>query len=141
VYGPDFGQNNYTYGLMRSLGSCKIMRVPHDQVSTPTYNLDLAKATIALVERGARGVFHVCGPERMDRLEFAKTVALYLGLEDKLLRGLPTSALGQKALRPLSAGLSIDRLVSLHPDLRMRSVAEGLSDCRLDLEDFLRTYI
>ncbi|MCU1253633.1 MAG: dTDP-4-dehydrorhamnose reductase [Edaphobacter sp.] len=139
VYGQDFGEKNYIYSLMRSLGAGKPMRVPEDQISTPTYNRDLAKAAIALVERGATGIFHVCGPERMDRLEFARSVAAFLGLDVNLLQGLPTSALGQKAPRPLSAGLSIAKLTRLHPDLTMRTASEGLADCHSDLEDFLRS--
>ena len=140
VYGQDFGEKNYIYSLMRSLGAGKPMRVPEDQISTPTYNRDLAKAAIALVERGATGIFHVCGPERMDRLEFARSVAVFLGLDVNLLQGMPTSALGQKAPRPLSAGLSIAKLTRLHPDLTMRTASEGLADCRIHLEDFLRSY-
>jgi dTDP-4-dehydrorhamnose reductase len=141
VYGQDCGQKNYVYSLMRTLGSGKTMHVPQDQISTPTYNRDLAKVTVALAKRGCRGIFHVCGPKRMGRLEFASTIAAYLGLDGNLLVGLPTSALGQKAARPLSAGLSIDKLGRLHPELRMRSLTEGLADCRDDLEEFLRSYV
>lgn len=139
VYGQDCGQKNYVYSLIRSLAADKTMRVPEDQLSTPTYNRDLAKATVELARSGARGIFHVCGPERMGRLDFARTVAEYLGLDSNLLVGLPTSALGQKAARPLSAGLSIDKLGRLHPELKMRSLSDGLSDCRDDLEVFLRS--
>jgi dTDP-4-dehydrorhamnose reductase len=139
VYGHDFGEKNYIYSLMRSLGASKPMLVPQDQISTPTYNRDLAKTAIALAERGATGIFHTCGPERMDRLEFARAIAACLGLDGNLLQGLPTSALGQKAPRPLSAGLSIAKLTRLHPDLTMRSISEGLADCRRYLADFLRT--
>jgi dTDP-4-dehydrorhamnose reductase len=137
VYGQDFGQKNYVYSLMRLLAAGKPMRVPQDQISTPTYNRDLAVATVALAERGASGVYHVCGPERMDRLEFAQRVAQFLSLDAGLLTGVPTSALGQKAARPLNAGLAIDKLRRLHPDLTMRTLAEALADCRADLEAFL----
>jgi dTDP-4-dehydrorhamnose reductase len=139
VYGQDFGQKNYVYSLMRLLAAGKTMRVPQDQVSTPTYNRDLAAATIALALRGASGVYHACGPERMDRLDFARKVAQFLGLDAGLLHGVPTSELGQKAPRPLDAGLAIDKLRRLHPDLTMRPLAEALGDCRADLEAFLRT--
>ena len=141
VYGQDRGQKNYAYSLMRTLAAGKTMRVAEDQVSTPTYNRDLAKATVELAQRGTRGIIHVCGPERMGRLEFARTIAADLGLDSNLLVGLPTSALDQKAARPLSAGLSTDKLSRLHPELRMRSLAEGLADCRDDLEEFLRSSI
>jgi dTDP-4-dehydrorhamnose reductase len=139
VYGQDFGQKNYVYSLMRALVAGNAIRVPQDQISTPTYNRDLAIATVALVHRGATGIFHACGPERMDRYEFARSVAAYLSLDGSLLSRVPTSLLGQKAPRPLSAGLCIDKLRRLHPDLRMRSLADGLADCRSDLEDFLRS--
>ena len=139
VYGQDFGQKNYVYSLMRLLAAGKGMRVPQDQISTPTYNRDLAAATVALAVRGATGVYHACGPERMDRLEFARKVAEFLSLDASLLTGVPTSALAQKAARPLDAGLSIDKLRRMHPDLKMRPLAEALADCREDLEKFLRT--
>jgi dTDP-4-dehydrorhamnose reductase len=137
VYGQDFGQKNYVYTLMRTLAAGKTMRVPQDQISTPTYNRDLAIATVALVDRGATGIFHLCGPERVNRLEFARSIAASLSLDKNLLSGVPTSALGQKAPRPLSAGLSIEKLRRLYPDLKMRTIADGLTDCRSDLEDFL----
>jgi dTDP-4-dehydrorhamnose reductase len=139
VYGQDFGQKNYVYSLMRTLAAGKPMRVPEDQISTPTYNRDVALATVALVNRGATGIFHLCGPVRLNRLEFARSVAAFLSLDQQLLIGMPTSALGQKAPRPLSAGLSIDKLHQLHPDLKMRTLAEALADCHTDLEDFLRS--
>ncbi len=139
VYGQDFGQKNYVYSLMRLLAAGKTMRVPQDQVSTPTYNRDLAAATIALAQRGVSGTYHVCGPERMDRLQFARAVAQFLSLDASLLQGVPTSELGQKAPRPLDAGLAIDKLRHLHPDLIMRPLAESFADCRADLETFLRT--
>jgi dTDP-4-dehydrorhamnose reductase len=137
VYGPDSGEKNFVYSLMRNLSAGKTMRVPEDQVSTPTYNRDLAAATLALVERNATGIFHVCGPERMGRLEFARSVADHLGLDRRLLDGRPTSALGQRAPRPLSAGLSIDKLRRTYPDLRMRGLSEALADCKQELQEFL----
>jgi dTDP-4-dehydrorhamnose reductase len=139
VYGHDFGQKNFVYSLMRSLSAGRTMRVPEDQISTPTYNRDLAFATIALTERRASGIFHACGPERMNRLEFARGVADFLSLDAGLLQGMPTTAMAQKAPRPLNAGLSTEKLRSQHPDLLMRTLAQALTDCRSDLDDFRRS--
>jgi len=139
VYGQDCGQKNYVYSLMHALAAGKTIRVPQDQISTPPYNRDLAIATVALVNLGATGIYHVCGPERMDRYEFARSVAAYFLLDGSLLSGVPTSSLGQKAPRPLSAGLSIDKLRRLHPGLKLRSLADGLTDCRNGLEEFLHS--
>ena len=114
------------------------MRVPEDQVSTPTYNLDLIAAAIGLVECGASGVFHVCGPELLGRLEFAEAIATRLGLDASLLEGVTTAELGQRAPRPLAAGLATGKLRSLYPQLAMRTLAEALEDCAAELEEFLQ---
>jgi dTDP-4-dehydrorhamnose reductase len=137
VYGPDSREKNYLFGLMRNLASGTTMKVPEDQVSTPTYNRDLISAALALVAAGEAGVWHVAGPELLGRLEFAQMIAARLGLDASLLQGLSTAELGQPAARPLAAGLATDKLRQRHPELRMRTVAEGLEDCMPELERFL----
>ena len=103
-------------------------RVPEDQISTPTYNRDLANATLRLVEAGATGVFNVCGPELLSRLQFAVYAARFWGLDTGLVSGVPTSGLVQRAPRPLNAGLLIDKLQNIYPEVRMRGLADSLSD-------------
>ncbi len=137
VYGPDARQKNYLYSLMRNLATGTRMRVPEDQVSTPTYNLDLIAAAVGLVQCGASGVFHVCGPEVLGRLEFARAIAAQLGLNGSLLEGVSTAELGQRAPRPLAAGLATGKLTALYPQLRMRPVAEAIMECAAELQEFL----
>jgi dTDP-4-dehydrorhamnose reductase len=129
VYGPDARRKNYLYSLIRSLSAGEPVRVPHDQISTPTYNQDLNHAAFWLVQAGASGVYHVCGPERMNRLDFAAAAAQKLGLDTSLLRGVSTEELNQRAIRPLSAGLATGKLSRLHPEIKMRTVAAALDDC------------
>jgi dTDP-4-dehydrorhamnose reductase len=137
VYGPDDRQKNYIYSLMRNLSTGTVMRVPQDQISTPTYNRDLAQATLGLVDAGARGVFHVAGPELSGRLEFAQQAAAALGLDASLLQGVATADLGQPAARPLWGGLSTTKLLNQYPQLRMRTLTESLKDCHNELHAFL----
>lgn len=137
VYGPDSREKNYLYSLMRNLTAGTPMRVPQDQVSTPTYNQDLILTALGLVQGRASGIFHVCGPELLGRLQFAQAVATHLGLDASLLHGVSTATLGQRAPRPLAAGLATDKLRSLYPHLRMRTVAEALADCAPELNAFL----
>ena len=110
------------------------MQVAEDQISTPTYSRDLVRATIGLVKAGSSGIFHVCGPERMGRLEFAQKVAARFGLDASLLKGVPTASLGQTAPRPLRAGLATQKLRDQHPSLRMRTVTESLDDCAAEIQ-------
>jgi dTDP-4-dehydrorhamnose reductase len=128
VYGDDPGGKNFLYSLRRILGEGKQMRVPADQVSTPTYNRDLALASTMLVEQRSSGVFHVCGPDLLNRYEFAVRCANLMGLDANLVVGVPTSSLNQKAPRPLNAGLVSHRLQHALPHLTMRSFERGVAD-------------
>jgi dTDP-4-dehydrorhamnose reductase len=127
VYGPEAQGKNFVAQLRRRLGQGDRMRVPHDQVSSPTYNVDLAMRTLDLLEREARGVWHVAGPEVMDRFSFARLAAEAFGLDATLLEPVATRELRQPASRPLKAGLRIDKLqVTLGPGA-MRGPREGLA--------------
>jgi dTDP-4-dehydrorhamnose reductase len=128
VYGPDPGGRNFLHALRRAWLARVEFRVPGDQISTPTYNRDLARVVIALVERGATGVFHVCGPELLSRVEFATAAARHLGWEGVRIAAVATRRLGQVAPRPLQGGLLTEKLRRLHPDLRMRPLDECCAD-------------
>ncbi len=112
------------------------MNVPADQVSTPTYNQDLVRTAVDLVAAQAHGIFHVCGPELLPRIDFARQVLTFFGLDHHNLRPIPTAELGQRAPRPLSAGLLTQKLAAEHPSLRMRPLAEALADCEPELRAF-----
>lgn len=118
VYGPEHQGKNFCYQLAARLGAGERMRVPADQVSTPTYNRDLADATLRLLDLGARGVFHVAGPDCVDRATFARRVAARVGLDASRLDPVDTASLGQRARRPLRAGLRTEKLASLGVAMR-----------------------
>jgi dTDP-4-dehydrorhamnose reductase len=128
VYGPDQGGKNFLYGLRRALVGGQVFKVPEDQVSTPTYNRDLARVTVGLMMKRESGVFHVCGPERMSRLELSQRAAKFWGLDASNIHGVATASLGQKAARPLEAGLNIRKLQTRYPDLPTISLEASLAD-------------
>jgi dTDP-4-dehydrorhamnose reductase len=127
VYGPDPNGRNFLYSLRKGLTGTKPFRVPDDQISTPTYNVDLAAAVVALAESGARGVFHVAGPDVVSRLEFAQRAAAVMGLDPGSISGVSTAELAQIAARPLRAGLLTGKLATSVPQLRMRGIEDGVS--------------
>lgn len=130
VFGHDPQRKNFLYTLQRLLSAGTPMRVPTDQISTPTYNPDLAHATIALVEACATGVFHVAGPDIFSRYEFARLAAGILGLNASLIQPVTTAELNQRARRPLKSGLRIEKLLNTLPGLRMRGTAEAVAQWR-----------
>jgi dTDP-4-dehydrorhamnose reductase len=134
VYGSDPREKNFLYSLKRLLSSGKTMRVPTDQISTPTYNLDLASATLKLVRAGETGVFHVCGSELLSRYDFALIAARIMGLDASLILGVSTAELNQKAPRPLHAGLRIEKLRSCHPSISMRCAEGAIAEWKNTLQ-------
>ena len=125
VYGFDRQGKNFVYQLLARAKKGEPMRVPTDQISSPTYNEDLAAATLRLTEKGASGIFHVTGPDILDRFAFAKVACEVYHLDAGLLQPVTTSEFKQKAARPLTAGLRIDKLINA-TGFRPRGVRQGL---------------
>jgi dTDP-4-dehydrorhamnose reductase len=109
VYGAEVQGKNFVYRLRSVLGEHKPLNVPTDQIGSPTYAPNLARAAVALERRGARGVYHVAGPQRVSRYEFAREAAAVFGLDASLIRPVTTPELGQAAPRPLDAGMICDK--------------------------------
>ena len=123
------GDKNFVMQLLATLGAGRRMRVPSDQVSSPTYAPDLGVAIADLAERpGVTGILHVAGPDIVDRYALALAATRALELPPDLLDPVETASLGQKACRPLRAGLLTTRLRTMGN--RMRGVEEALTDLR-----------
>ena len=86
VYGPERQGKNFVYQVLKRARAREPIRVPSDQRSSPTYNPDLAAATVELIEQDFRGVLHVAGPVVLDRLAFALEVCAAFGLDPGLVR-------------------------------------------------------
>lgn len=127
VYGPESHGRNTAYQLAARLRAHEPVNVPFDQVTTPTYNPDLAGATVALVEAGVGGVVHVAGPELLPRSELARRLAAAMGLEVGLVRPVATADLVQPARRPLLAGLRTDRTRRLLPSFTTHTVEDAIT--------------
>lgn len=110
VFGKEVGEpKNFVLRLLASLARGEEVRVPSDQVSTPTYAPDLATASLTIAEHGGGGIWHVTGPDLMPRTDLARLAARTFGLDPDLVVGTPTSELGQHAPRPLLSGLLCSR--------------------------------
>ena len=133
VYGPERQGKNFVYQVVRRVRAGEPVRVPHDQRSSPTYNPDLAAATVELIGRDFRGVLHVAGPVVLDRHALALEVCAAFGLDAALVEGVTTESLHQPARRPLAAGLVVERARALL-STPLRAPREALADMRRVLE-------
>jgi dTDP-4-dehydrorhamnose reductase len=109
VYDWEKQNKNFVIRLIKCLGSGQSLKVPFDQVITPTYAPNLARMVRKLVEGGHHGCFHLSGSLPLLRTEFARLIADVFDLDPSLIMPVPTSELGLSAERPCSAGLRIDK--------------------------------
>lgn len=105
VYGWEEQRKNFFCQVINTLGKEGQIKVPDDQIGTPTFVEDLARASYELAEMNTSGTIHVAGPDRMSRYSFALAIAQIFGLRSDLIIPVRTSKLIQAAKRPLSAGL------------------------------------
>jgi dTDP-4-dehydrorhamnose reductase len=134
VYGPERQGKNFAYQLVRALSTGQRLICPSDQISSPTYGPDVARAVVLLAEARQSGLIHVAGPEIMDRPGFAGAIAAAFGLDSALFDSRPTASLGQDACRPLGGGLLTPRLDRWQAGL-MRPLVPCLDDFRQKLHE------
>ena len=125
VYGWERLGKNFVSRLVNTLQLGQTLKVPVDQIGNPTYASNLAQVVVEMVNSGADGVFHVVGPERASRYEFALEAAHVFGLDEKLILPVTTPELGQLASRPLNAGMTSVRIAAV-ADTPMIGYREGL---------------
>jgi dTDP-4-dehydrorhamnose reductase len=124
VYGWESVGKNFVMHLVRKLRQGERMKVPVDQIGSPTYAPDLARVAVELADSPARGLYHLVGPDRVDRLKFAQEAARAFQLDPSLIDGVTTAELGQAAPRPLQAGMTTRR--DLAGVGTLRGYVEGL---------------
>jgi dTDP-4-dehydrorhamnose reductase len=129
VYGLELRGKNFVMGLIKNLKNGDFTKVPCDQIGSPTYANNMVQAVKELIEADKTGIYHVAGTDVMDRYTFAKNVAEIFELDEDLLIPVTTNQLGQKAKRPLKAGMKVDK-VQNDVSIRLMSVREGLEEMK-----------
>jgi dTDP-4-dehydrorhamnose reductase len=126
VYGPERQEKNFVYQLIRACRSGQSFRPAVDQRASPSYNPDVAAASVELAEGELLGLWHVAGSETLDRYAFALLVCREFALDGSKLTPVKTAELKQKAARPLDGGLDV-RKVQAALRTPLRGPAEGLA--------------
>ncbi|MEW6096740.1 MAG: SDR family oxidoreductase [bacterium] len=132
VYGYEKDGKNFIMQLIQKNKDRQVMNVPLDQYGSPTFRDNLVAATIELIQKDKRGIYNVVGSEVMNRFDFSVLAAEILGLDKSLIIPKTTSELGQRAPRPLNAGLKIDK-VKQEIETKLLSPKEGLEILKAQL--------
>jgi dTDP-4-dehydrorhamnose reductase len=129
VFGPDPQKKNFLCRVRRTLEKGEALVVPSDQHGQPTYGPDLARTARELVRLGARGTFHVVGPQYLSRLAWAHVIAETLELPTDLIQGKPTSQLDMAAPRPGHIKLNRGKFLSFLGYDPIQSPDAAIRDC------------
>lgn len=134
LYGP--GGPCFPQTMINAARAGKSLKVVADQTGAPTFTHDLAEATLALLDRGARGVWHVTNSGQTTWFDFTAAILEEFGLRAELS---PTTSAEWKKLKPASAPRPTYSVLDIEPFARltgrpMRPWREALSAYRAALE-------
>jgi dTDP-4-dehydrorhamnose reductase len=83
--------------------------VVNDQIGSPTYSIDLARAIIYLYRHNAHGIVHVTNSDHCSWFEFAREIVSESGLKT-IVRPVSTQQMARPAPRPAYSVLSLASL-------------------------------
>jgi dTDP-4-dehydrorhamnose reductase len=106
-----FGQGgkNFVETMLRLATERSVIDVVDDQVGSPTWTADLARAIKALLDKGCQGVYHAASGGVCSWNEFARAIFAEEGLA-VTVSALSTEDLGRPAPRPRYSVLDCSRL-------------------------------
>lgn len=117
------GTNFIAKLLERAKGGGEL-RVVNDQVGSPTWTLDMARAIRCLVKGSHEGIFHFANTGYTTRFETALFVARKLGLSNPIIPCL-SSDFPARAMRPKNSRFCTDKIQKVL-DHKIRSWQEAL---------------
>jgi len=109
---------NFVETMLRLAGERNELAVVDDQVGSPTWTADLARAIKALIDADCRGTYHAANAGFCSWNGFARAIFEEAGLA-VTVNPMTTTELGRPATRPLYSVLDCGRLVKdtgFHPE-------------------------
>jgi len=115
VYGitNDMSRSNIILWVKNSLENQKPIKVVTDQFRTPTLAEDLAMGCWLMVDKKAKGIFHISGKDFLTPYEMAIKTADFFQLDKLLISQVDSSNFTQPAKRPARTGFVLDKAVSM----------------------------
>lgn len=111
IYG--LRSDNFVTWVLAELRNSEEVGIVDDQISAPTYAVDLAHACLKVHQHELTGLYHATGPQSVSRYEFTEVLAEVYGFDTNLVQPITTDELGQDATRPEDSTLDSSRLYEL----------------------------
>lgn len=134
LFGP--GRKNFVTTILNLCRTRDSLNVVDDQIGSPTCTIDLAAMSLALLEAGASGLFHLVNAGEASWCDLASEAVRLTGLPCSI-HPIPTSGYPTKAARPAYSVLSTQAFTAATGQTP-RPWAKALREYVFkDLKDFL----
>ena len=100
---------NFVETMLRLAAERTELSVVDDQIGSPTWTVDLARAIRSLIEAGARGTYHAANSGYCSWNEFARAIFAESGMKIAV-KPMSTTELNRPAPRPLYSTLDCGKL-------------------------------
>jgi dTDP-4-dehydrorhamnose reductase len=104
-----------------------VLSIVNDQMGSPTYTMDLAKAISVLIQSGAQGIFHVANGDFCTWYTFGQAILELSGIEKVRVSPISSKELSRRAIRPSYSVLNCQKLRK-ETGLVLRPWSEALRD-------------
>lgn len=98
LYGA--GGKNFVKTILGRARHGQELAIVDDQLGSPTYTVDLARAVGQLIEKQAYGIYHITNSGSCSWYQFARCVLNAAGIGDSEIKPIKSSQLQREALRP-----------------------------------------
>jgi dTDP-4-dehydrorhamnose reductase len=123
---------NFVTSILQQAREKKMFSIVNDQIGSPTYTVDLAKAISVLIQFNAQGIFHVANSDRCTWFTFGKAILNLLGMNEVKVIPISSEKLDRPAVRPSYSVFNCQKLKE-KAGLTLRPWSEAL-------KDYLATY-
>jgi dTDP-4-dehydrorhamnose reductase len=130
LYGP-FGKN-FVASILQQARKKAELSIVNDQIGSPTYTADLARAISELIQLDARGIFHAANSDPCTWYAFGQEILKLSGVNQVRVIPISSKELARPAARPPYSVLNCQKL-KRETGLTMRPWSEAL-------KDYLSTY-
>ena len=104
---------NFVQAILDRAKATGKLTVVDDQTGSPTCTRDLAAATELLIDKNARGIFHVTNRGNCTWYEFAKRILKEARLDSVEISPIKTAELQRAAVRPAYSVLGMQKFVTV----------------------------
>lgn len=114
IYGkPKLWGTSFSNEILKKLSIGEVVKLFTDQFRTPIYVVNLAQALLELAQNACKGIFHLGGPERIDRYTFGLQLAECYGFSPHLIHPVCMDEIPSLAARPKDASLNSSKTKQL----------------------------